>query len=59
MQIFNQINARKIELGELNVFKGFFSNFLFLGVTVLTFAVQMYMVEIGGKPVKCFALSED
>lgn len=48
MQLFNQINARKIEDGELNVFKGFFNNFLFLFVTILTFVVQMTMVEVGG-----------
>lgn len=48
MQLFNQINARKIEDGELNVFSGFFNNFLFLFVTILTFVVQMTMVEVGG-----------
>jgi P-type Ca2+ transporter type 2B len=59
MQLFNQINARKIELGELNVFHGFFNNFLFLGVTIFTFAVQMFMVENGGKAVKCAPLTTE
>jgi Ca2+ transporting ATPase len=59
MQLFNQINARKIEDGEFNVFQGFFNNFLFLGVTILTFVVQMVMVENGGKAVKCFPLSNE
>lgn len=59
MQLFNQINARKIEEGELNVFKGFFNNFLFLFVTVLTFVVQMAMVEVGGKAIKTWPLNTD
>lgn len=57
MQLFNQINARKIEDGELNVFKGFFNNFLFLFVTILTFVVQMTMVEVGGQTVKTWPLN--
>jgi len=57
MQIFNQINARKIELGEMNVFAGFFNNGLFLFITLFTLAVQMAMVEYGGKTVKCYPLN--
>lgn len=57
MQLFNQINARKIEEGELNVFKGFFNNFLFIFVTILTFVVQMAMVEVGGKAIKTWPLN--
>ena len=30
MQIFNEINARKLGLKEYNIFQGFFNNFLFL-----------------------------
>jgi len=56
MQLFNQINARKIEEGEVNVFAGIFNNFLFIGVTIFTFVVQMAMVEVGGKAVKCWPL---
>lgn len=59
MQLFNQINARKIELGEINVFAGFFNNFLFIGVTIFTFIVQMSMVEVGGKAVKCWPLDQN
>jgi len=57
MQLFNQINARKIEEGELNVFKGFFNNWLFIFITILTFIVQMAMVEVGGKAVKTWPLN--
>jgi len=48
MQVFNQINAKKIELGELNIFKGIFNNMLFVWITILTFIIQMGMVEYGG-----------
>lgn len=57
MQLFNQINARKIQYGEINVFKGFFNNCLFIFVTLLTFVVQMTMVEIGGRAIKTWPLN--
>lgn len=44
MQLFNQINARKIEEGELNVFSGFFSNCMFVSITIVTVLVQVLMV---------------
>lgn len=56
MQVFNQINAKKIELGELNIFKGIFNNMLFVWITILTFIIQMGMVEYGGKFVKAYPL---
>jgi len=59
MQLFNQINARKIELGEFNVFEGFFNNWLFIFVTIFTFAVQIFMVQVGGKAVKTYPLTTD
>lgn len=59
MQLFNQINARKIRDGEINVFKGFFNNCLFIFVTLLTFVVQMTMVEIGGRAIKTWPLSQN
>jgi len=39
LQIFNLINARKIGDGELNVFKGFFNNKMFIIVMVLTILI--------------------
>ncbi|TNN88170.1 Plasma membrane calcium-transporting ATPase 3 [Liparis tanakae] len=39
MQLFNEINARKIH-GERNVFQGVFSNPIFCSIVVGTFAVQ-------------------
>jgi Ca2+ transporting ATPase len=56
MQVFNSINARKLE-NELNVFAGFFNNPLFIVITLLTIVVQMVLVEYGGSPVSCVKLS--
>jgi len=36
MQIFNEINARKLGAHEYNVFEGFFNNWLFLGILIFT-----------------------
>jgi Ca2+ transporting ATPase len=58
LQIFNQINSRKIE-GELNVFAGFFNNFLFIFVVTLTVVVQLAMVQIGGVYTKCSPLTTE
>jgi Ca2+ transporting ATPase len=57
MQVFNQINAKKIELGELNIFKGIFNNMLFVWITILTFIIQMAMVQYGGHFVKAYPLN--
>jgi len=57
MQLFNQINARKLEEDEFNVFSGMFRNCLFIGVVIVTFVTQMAMVEVGGMAVKTHALS--
>ena len=40
MQVFNEINARKIH-GERNVFENFFSNFVFLGIVGGTAVTQV------------------
>ena len=57
MQIFNQINARKLEEGEKNVFEGVFRNMLFVYITIFTFVIQMGMVEYGGAAVKAYPLN--
>jgi len=48
MQLFNQINARKLGAREFNVFAGFFNNGLFVFIAGLTFVVQIAMVNYGG-----------
>ncbi|CAK88204.1 unnamed protein product (macronuclear) [Paramecium tetraurelia] len=52
LQVFNEINARKLKKTELNVFEGFFNNWLFLSVIIGTIVVQILIVEFGGKAVK-------
>lgn len=52
MQVFNEINSRKIGAYEYNVFAGFFNNWLFIAVEIITIAVQITLVEIGGEAVK-------
>jgi Ca2+ transporting ATPase len=49
IQVFNLINSRKIAEDEINVFAGFFDNFLFVFVIFATIGVQMALVEVGGK----------
>jgi len=58
LQIFNEINSRKLH-GEWNVFKGIFSNMIFVGIWFLTVIVQVLLVQYGGLPVRCTALSFD
>jgi len=48
MQVFNEINSRKLGEHEYNVFVGFFNNPLFLLIMLFTIVVQMAMVEYGG-----------
>jgi magnesium-transporting ATPase (P-type) len=57
MQVFNQINARKLEADELNVFSGMLGNLPFLAVMVVTIAVQCLMIAFGGRMVKCWPLN--
>ncbi|XP_044144208.1 plasma membrane calcium-transporting ATPase 4 isoform X2 [Bufo gargarizans] len=56
MQLFNEINARKIH-GERNVFDNIFRNPIFCAVVVGTFAAQIVIVEFGGKPFSCSGLT--
>ncbi|XP_030231431.1 plasma membrane calcium-transporting ATPase 2 isoform X6 [Gadus morhua] len=55
MQIFNEINARKIH-GERNVFEGIFRNPIFCTIVFGTIVLQVLIVQLGGKPFSCVAL---
>jgi len=57
MQVFNEINSRKLGEKDFNVFAGFFNNWLFIGIIILTILVQGAMVQYGGLPVRCAPLS--
>ncbi|KAK5867187.1 hypothetical protein PBY51_011701 [Eleginops maclovinus] len=56
LQIFNEINARKIH-GERNVFKGVFKNLIFCVILLGTLLTQIIIVQFGGSPFSCVALS--
>ncbi|XP_032827427.1 plasma membrane calcium-transporting ATPase 1-like isoform X5 [Petromyzon marinus] len=58
MQLFNEINARKIH-GERNVFDGVFRNPIFCSIVFGTFVVQVVIVQFGGKPFSCSGLSPE
>ncbi|KAM9375447.1 plasma membrane calcium-transporting ATPase 1-like isoform 2-T2 [Pholidichthys leucotaenia] len=56
MQIFNEVNARKIH-GERNVFEGVFRNPIFCTIILGTLLVQILIVQFGGKPFSCVSLN--
>ncbi|KAM9444168.1 plasma membrane calcium-transporting ATPase 4 [Clarias gariepinus] len=58
MQLFNEINARKIH-GERNVFEAIHRNPIFCSVVLGTFILQIIIVQLGGKPFSCTALTLD
>lgn len=49
MNLFNELNARKIGVKEFNIFERFFNNYLFLIIVAGQFVAQWFMVELGGK----------
>ena len=57
LQIFNEINARKLKHSEANVFENFLNNPLFLIILVGTIIIQLTMVKYGGKSLKTVELS--
>uniref|UniRef100_A0A6Q2YYH9 P-type Ca(2+) transporter n=1 Tax=Esox lucius TaxID=8010 RepID=A0A6Q2YYH9_ESOLU len=56
MQLFNEINARKIH-GERNVFDGIFANPIFCSIVFGTLVIQVVIVQFGGKPFSCAPLN--
>ena len=57
LQIFNEINARKLKPSEVNVFENFLNNPLFIVILVSTIVIQLTMVKYGGKSLKTVELS--
>ena len=57
LNIFNLINARKLEPDEWNVFENFCNNQLFFIILVTSLVVQVLMVDIGGKVIQTVPLS--
>ncbi|CAF1068097.1 unnamed protein product [Rotaria sp. Silwood1] len=56
MTLFNEINCRKIH-GEKNVFRGIFTNPIFYGIWIVTFVVQILLVQYGSFAFACVALT--
>lgn len=59
LQLFNEVNARKLKPDEFNVFEGFFNNSIFLIVFFGTLIIQFVLVEFGGRAVKVTPLTID
>ena len=57
LQIFNEINARKLKPSEYNVFENFFNNPMFLLIVIGTIVIQLIMVKYGGESMKTVELS--
>ena len=57
MQVFNSINARKLQKDEYNVFKGIFGNWLYLLIQGIIVVGQIILVTFGGRAVRTHALS--
>lgn len=51
MNVFNEINSRKLEKNEVNIFANIFNNGLFWFIIITTFIVQFLLVDFGGKSV--------
>ena len=59
LQVFNEINCRKVRSNEFNVFKNFFNNYLFIFIVGLTVVVQIFLVSFGGEALRLSPLSWD
>lgn len=57
MQIFNEINSRKLGEREFNVLAGFFNNGLFIFICLATIAIQVAIVEYGGASLRTVPLT--
>jgi magnesium-transporting ATPase (P-type) len=50
-QIFNMLAARKIN-DEINIFEGFFTNVMFVGIWIIIVIGQIFIVQVGGSALK-------
>jgi magnesium-transporting ATPase (P-type) len=57
MQVFNSINARKLNKDELNVFTGICGNWLYILIQTIIIVGQIILVTFGGRAVRTHALS--
>jgi Ca2+ transporting ATPase len=57
MQLFNEINCKKLGMGDYNIFKGFLNNYLFIYILFMTLFIQLAIVQLGGHVLSCHPLS--
>jgi hypothetical protein len=57
LQVFNEVNARKVGKYEWNVFSGLHTNWIFIAIIAITAVVQALIVEFGGDVFKTEPLS--
>ena len=57
MQVFNSINARKLQKDELNVFTGIMGNWLYILIQSIIIIGQIILVTFGGRAVRTHPLS--
>lgn len=57
LQVFNSINARKLQRSEKNVFAGIFNNWYYLFINAITVIGQIVMVQFGGRAIRTQPLS--
>ena len=57
MQVFNSINARKLQKDEYNVFSGILGNWMYLLIQSVIVIGQIILVTFGGRAVRTHALS--
>ena len=57
MQVFNSINARKLQKDEYNVFTGIMGNWLYILIQSIIIIGQIILVTFGGRAVRTHPLS--
>ena len=57
MQVFNSINARKLQKDEFNVFTGICGNWLYILIQSIIIVGQVILVTFGGRAVRTHPLS--
>ena len=59
LELFNQINCRKLKKEDFNVFQGFWRNPLFQIIFWGTIFVQILLIQMGGYAIKCTPMTWD
>ena len=57
LQLFNEINSRKIGKEDVNPFKNILYNIYFILIISITLTIQLFIISFGGYALKCSPLS--